>query len=168
MSNIKILVLSDSHGYGALMKKAIQAEKPFDYLVHCGDIEGPRQVIDSEPDYELIAVRGNCDSSPDLEIEEIFKAGFYNIWVTHGNKYNVKYEMDLRSLLEAGKKRRADIVLFGHSHYAEVVRDPESGILMMNPGSIGMPRSSAEKATYGILTLTEDYDIIPEIKTIDN
>ena len=45
----------------------------------------------------------------------------------------------------------ADIALFGHTHLVHEEYDPESGIYLFNPGSIGEPREG--KTSYGILSL---------------
>ncbi len=165
MSDLKILVVSDSHGNNENIRKAIEIEKPFDILVHCGDIEGSLETVTEGADYEVKAVRGNCDGS-DLPIEEEFKAGFFNVWVTHGDRYNAKYDEDLLNIKQAATNKHADIVFFGHSHFAEIVKDTESGITFVNPGSIGNPRSSAEKSTYAVVNVTDDYEIIAQMKEL--
>ena len=38
--NIKILVVSDSHGARRHLQEIIDRERPFDYLIHCGDGAG--------------------------------------------------------------------------------------------------------------------------------
>ena len=164
--NIKILVVSDSHGNMANVRKAVEKEVPFDILVHCGDLEGSPDTLRSMGEFQVMAVRGNCDYNADLKPDETFKAGFYTIWVTHGDRYRVKYEEKLTSLDAAAKERRADIVLFGHSHFAEIVRDEDNNILMLNPGTVMGSRINAEAATYATLLLTDDYEIIPEIKSL--
>ncbi|WP_022761156.1 metallophosphoesterase family protein [Butyrivibrio sp. AD3002] len=165
--NVKILVISDSHGYPGYAKKAIEKESPFDILVHCGDIQDSISSITGEnPPYEVKIVRGNCDFGNSLPTDEEFKAGFLSVWATHGNAYNVKYEESLKTLKEAAKSRCADLVLFGHSHYAEIVKDKEAGITLVNPGSICYPQVTGDKATYAVITVTDDYEIIPEIKEI--
>ncbi|WP_026496557.1 metallophosphoesterase family protein [Butyrivibrio sp. WCD3002] len=103
MNMSKILVISDSHGYSNLARKVIEKEYPFDFLVHCGDVQG--------------AI--------------------------------------------------ADIVLFGHTHYAEIIKDKETGIVLVNPGTICYQQFSSDKATYAVITVTDDYEIIPEIKEIE-
>jgi putative phosphoesterase len=168
MDTIKILIVSDSHGTNKYIKQAIQKEKPFNYLVHCGDIEGTLKNIDDNVDYEIKAVKGNCDHGHDLEEEILFKAGFFNIWVIHGENLRVKSEMNLDTLKKEAKKRRADIVLFGHTHQAETPEISEDGITYINPGSIGEPRTSAEKISYATLTINEDYEIITEIKFLES
>ncbi|WP_026528506.1 YfcE family phosphodiesterase [Butyrivibrio sp. VCD2006] len=167
--NVKLLVISDSHGYPGFAKKAIEKEAPFDILVHCGDIQEPITSITGEnPPYEVKIVRGNCDYGNSLPLDEEFKAGFLSVWATHGNAYNVKYEENLKTLKEAAKSRHADLVLFGHSHYAEIVVDKEEKITLVNPGSICYPQVTGDKATYAVITIKDDYDIIPEIKEIED
>ena len=169
MEKYKMLVISDSHGYSELARKAIEKEKPFDMLIHCGDLEGTISSITGErPTYDVKVVRGNCDNGNSLPIDEEFKAGFFKVWVNHGNKYNVKYENKLNTLIAAAKSRCADVVFFGHSHYAEVLRDDATGIVCINPGCIGNPKMSGNKSTYAVVTVTDDYEIIPEIKEIEN
>ena len=168
MGDVKILVMSDSHGNSANIIRAIEKEQPFDILVHCGDVEGFLEiVIGPDPGFEVKAVKGNCDFGHALPIEEEFKAGFCNIWITHGDRYNVKYEENLRSLRDAAARKYADIVLFGHTHYAEIVKDEETGIYLINPGSIGYPQSSSGNYSYAVLKIKDDYEIVAEIKELE-
>ena len=49
---MKILVVSDSHGYNTQLFNAMDSEKPIDMLIHCGDsgdlglsrCDGPRKL----------------------------------------------------------------------------------------------------------------------------
>lgn len=167
MNLCKMLVISDSHGYSEFARKAIAKEYPFDILVHCGDVQDSiASIVDDDFSYDVRVVRGNCDFGNNLPKEEEFKAGYYTVWVTHGNDYNVKYEDNLKTLKTAAIRRNADIVLFGHSHFAEIKKDEETGIVLVNPGSICYPQINGDKATYAIITVTDDYEIIPEIKEI--
>ncbi len=168
MNKVKILVVSDSHGNNRFIKKAIELEKPFDVLVHCGDLEGTVDAYKSDGSFEVRAVKGNCDFGNALPADDEFKAIYSKIWVTHGDRYNVKYDDELLQLKEAAKKRHVDIVLFGHSHYAEIVNDKESGIVLVNPGTIGIPRSSAAKVTYAVIEINDDYEILPVIKELSD
>ncbi len=168
MNMCKILVISDSHGYPNFARKAIETEYPFDILAHCGDVQGSiSSIVDDEFSYDVRVVRGNCDLGANLPKEEEFKAGFLSVWVTHGDEFGVKYEEDLKTLKTAAIRRNADIVLFGHTHYAEIVRDEETGIVLVNPGTICYPQFSSDKATYAVITVTDDYKIIPEIKEVE-
>ena len=37
---MKVLVVSDTHGRDESLEMAVALEQPFDYLIHCGDVEG--------------------------------------------------------------------------------------------------------------------------------
>lgn len=37
---MKILIVSDTHGRDEKLEAAVAVEQPFDYLIHCGDVEG--------------------------------------------------------------------------------------------------------------------------------
>lgn len=106
MKTIKLLIVSDSHGDYSGIREAIKRESPFDILVHCGDAEGPvSKMAEAGKDFEVRVVKGNCDFGHTLPREEQFKVGFCNIFVTHGDRYNVKYDMDLVMLKQAAKER---------------------------------------------------------------
>ena len=36
---MKILVVSDTHGYDEHLETAVMKEQPLDMLIHCGDVE---------------------------------------------------------------------------------------------------------------------------------
>lgn len=40
---MKVLIVSDTHGKEGNLKEAMEREKPFDMLVHCGDVEGSEE-----------------------------------------------------------------------------------------------------------------------------
>lgn len=42
---MKVLIVSDTHGKEGNLKEAMEREKPFDMLVHCGDVEGSEEKI---------------------------------------------------------------------------------------------------------------------------
>lgn len=42
---MKILIVSDTHGRDENLEKAVYREEPFDYLIHCGDVEGGRFLL---------------------------------------------------------------------------------------------------------------------------
>lgn len=167
LKEYKLLVVSDSHGNYGKLQRAIERELPFDVLIHCGDVEGyPELATGENPPYEVRVVKGNCDFGNRFPKEIECKVGLFNILITHGDRYNVKNEMELSTLKKAAKERLADIVLFGHTHCAEIVKDEENNILLLNPGSIGVSRFGAQNGTYAVLRITDDYDVIPELKHV--
>lgn len=154
---MKILVVSDSHGDGACLRYAIGREMPIDMLIHCGDIEGDlNKFLGAGRDYELKAVKGNCDFSGSYPSMLKFKAGFYTIVVVHGDHYNVM-DPERRGLKKLAREQLADVVCYGHTHIWD--NTEEDGVLYLNPGSVSRPRmqpDGSRKKTYAVLTISDD------------
>lgn len=141
-----ILVFSDSHGRAAKISEAIdrQIKKP-DAIIFLGD--GLRDISNADVgDIPVYSVSGNCDTlmityAPD---ERCLILGEKRIFFTHGHHYGVK--STLTPLLSEAVARKADVVLYGHTHEGyerELGDDNEYGfklekpLYIMNPGSIG-------------------------------
>lgn len=135
---MKIIVVSDTHGSYRNFKKVMQLNRNADIVVHCGDSRDEIDQIKMEyPDKMYYTVKGNCDFGTMLPVIEEFTAEGVRFLATHGHLFNVKYGM--LELSMAAKEKGAQIVLFGHTHYAtdEVV----DGVRYFNPGSLGYGKS---------------------------
>lgn len=135
--NMKILVLSDSHGSLKNLKTAVDKfSRNADIIVHCGD--GTRNDAMWLKDYckgaMVVCVRGNCDSSMyELKNEEFLDVEGKKIMITHGNYYSVK--SGLERLAREAEEKNSQIVFFGHTHTAT---DQTLGnVRLINPGSCG-------------------------------
>ena len=142
---MKILVTSDSHGAKNNIVKAIALETP-DAVLHLGD--RITDCIDAEleyPDILLRSIRGNCDRSSALDIDEFVLCG-KRFLMTHGHLYGVK--TGYSRVIDAAIIRCVDVLLFGHTHipYYSVIDD----IVIVNPGSIGEGSRS-----YAVLDITD-------------
>ena len=152
---MKIVILSDTHGDTRIIDQVISREEPFDVLIHCGDSESSLgQYSNPKNPYTFYAVRGNCDYDNTLPLIRNERILFYNVLITHGHHENVRYGN--HDLIEIGRRNRADIILYGHTHVPEIVE--EDGILIINPGSLTYPKGESREKTYAVLTLTDDYD----------
>lgn len=160
----KILVISDTHGDYRRTDALIEREKPFDMLIHCGDAEIDLKALIPDPSLPVYAVKGNCDVLSPLPEVLTVKVGYYNLMITHGHRYHIRSSMDL--LLEAARQNFADVVLFGHTHVPVNYRAQESGILVVNPGSLVYPKQVPREATYAVLTISEDELPKAEIKVL--
>ncbi|MFC3883123.1 metallophosphoesterase [Bacillus songklensis] len=150
---MKVLIISDSHG---LTKELAAIKKRHEYevaaMIHCGDSELPADCAEMAGFY---AVRGNCDYDSIYVNERIELIRDKTFYITHGHLHNVK--MSLVNLHYKARETGAHIVCFGHSH--EAGAEMIDGILMINPGSILLPRMRKEK-TYVILSLeNEDAEV---------
>lgn len=154
---MRILVVSDTHGDAFSLRAAILKQPRAEVVIHLGD--GEEEAADAKasfPDRMFLMVRGNCDWGSTLPAEESITLAGKNIFYTHGYTYNVKYEM--YSAISAARSRKADILLFGHTHAA--MTEYRDGIYIMNPGSL-----HSSSGTYGILDITHA-GIVPSIRKV--
>lgn len=61
--------------------------------------------------------------------------------------------------------RKADIVMFGHTHKPHF--EQKDGITVLNPGSLAYPRQEGRKGSYMIMEIDEDRKIRFEQKYLD-
>ncbi|NLY90963.1 MAG: metallophosphoesterase [Firmicutes bacterium] len=159
---MRILVVSDTHGNYALLTQVIKAAGPIDLLLHAGDSGKDLDNLTRDfPALSLMAVAGNCDPFSSLPRERLFNLAGYKIFLTHGDRYRVKW--DLLRLFLAGQERQAGVVVFGHTH-VPLIRY-EQGILFFNPGSL-YRNNTGEAPSYGWLEIGAD-GVRPRLEFIE-
>lgn len=139
-----LLAFGDSHRHPVVleeMAEIIRREQP-QLFVHTGDNYADFQRLLRKTKVPGYGVRGNCDygliaGAPE---ELVFDYQGYNIFLTHGHQYGAKHSLAL--LLQRTRDLGADVVIFGHSHMPMV--QEEQGILLVNPGSIPLPRGGSD------------------------
>lgn len=148
---MKILVVSDTHGNHKNLDKILDLAGEIQMFIHLGDVEGGEEYINAVVDTEKHIVRGNNDFFSDLPKEEEFYIGKYKTFITHGHNYYVS--LDPEYIKEEGIARRADIVMFGHTHKPFLEQNEE--ITVLNPGSVSYPRQEGRKGSYMLIELDE-------------
>ena len=146
----KIGILSDTHGF--LRPEVVSAISDCEIIIHAGDI-GDLGVLEK---LGLIApvhaVRGNMDKGKwarTLPLTDLIEV--------HGRFIYILHEIERLDLdLVAAK---LDMVVFGHSHKAELKKI--GSVFYLNPGSSG-PRRFALPVTIAKVTVNSD-NLIPEI-----
>ncbi|AKL93982.1 metallophosphoesterase YsnB [Clostridium aceticum] len=153
---MKIAVLGDSHGQTENIDWAMEsiAAEDIDYIIHTGDNFDDMKYIAENSDVKTIGVRGNYDTHPEGKDELLETFGEKKFFVTHGHRYGVKY--GLEKIFYRGKELEADVVIFGHSHVPHY--SIEEGMILLNPGSISIPRGNSSKC-YAIITIDEDISV---------
>jgi putative phosphoesterase len=131
-----VAVVSDTHRVIKYINLAKELIKDADILIHLGDNTDDVEVLKSGFNGDVYAVAGNCDYSVQYPKEAIIEINGRKIFFTHGDLYGVKSSMN--NIYYRGKELGVDIVLFGHTH--EQIIEEEKGIVLMNPGSISLPR----------------------------
>ncbi|MFT0799861.1 metallophosphoesterase [Bacillus swezeyi] len=146
---MKVLIVSDSHGLEhELQTIAERHEKDVDLSIHCGDSE----LDPSHPALSsYLTVKGNCDFYGDFKDEIVVPVGSRKLFFTHGHLYGIK--QSLLNVYYRAAELNADIICFGHSHIAG--SELMDGKLLINPGSIRLPRVRRDK-TYAILSIDKD------------
>ena len=143
---MRILVVSDTHRDAFSLRAAILKQPRAEVVIHLGD--GEEEAVEAKnsfPDKMFLMVRGNYDWGSTLPPEGTARLCGKNIFYTHGYTYHVKYGM--YEIISAARDRRADILLFGHTH--EAMTAFRDGLYLMNPGSL-----CGSGGTYGILDIT--------------
>tara|TARA_R110000868_G_scaffold5278_2_gene32459 strand:+ start:539 stop:1030 length:492 start_codon:yes stop_codon:yes gene_type:complete len=132
---IKILLLSDTHGY--IDDGILKYVKEADEVWHAGDI-GDINVTDAIKKIKpLKAVFGNIDDTKArLEFPEHnrFMCEGVDVWMTHIGGYPKAYDMRVR---ESIKLNPPKLFICGHSHILKVMPDKKLDLLHMNPGAAG-------------------------------
>jgi putative phosphoesterase len=177
---MKLMIASDLHGSAYYCKKLINAfyAENAERLLFLGDIlyHGPRNdlpekyapkevisMLNEIADY-IICVRGNCDAEVDDMVLDFpilaDYAAIYEeklngrmIFATHGHHYNAQ---------NMPKLKTGDILLHGHTHIHGF--EFKSGVLVVNPGSVSLPKDGTnhsyliiEDAKFTLKTLDGDF-----------
>lgn len=146
---MKVLIVSDTHGQDDNLKLVLSKTGPIDALIHCGDIEDEETYIAALVPCPVYAVAGNNDyfSSMDREIE--FELQGKRIFLTHGHYYGVS--MGTEVIIDEGRSREADIVMFGHTH--RPCLEQYDDITVLNPGSLSYPRQPGRKPSFMLVEI---------------
>ena len=157
----KILVLSDSHGKDANIKRVLRKEGPVDMCLHLGDAQCPAEHMEKLIGCPVFMIAGNCDLFCSLPMKLFITLGKHKAMMVHGHQYFVSLGTDM--LKEDARENGCDIVLFGHTHVpVDDVTDPD--VLVFNPGSITYPRQSGAEPSYMVITLSEDGALREEVR----
>ena len=145
VTNMKILVFSDSHGRLGLMLNAIEKERP-QRVFFLGDNYRDGQALTAAyPDLPIEMVVGNCDFC-DGPKELVLEAGGVCFLLTHGHRYYVKSGTE--RLADGAKRLGAAVACFGHTH--EALNMPDRGVWLFNPGTAGGVHN---RPGYGVITV---------------
>lgn len=150
--NMKILVVSDTHGQNRNLETVVNRIKPIDMLIHLGDVEGSEYLVDKIGECPAYIVRGNCDMNGKLPGEIVLPVEGHTIFMTHGHRYMVGYGTE--RLEEAARAREADIVLYGHTHVPFLKQT--DGMTVLNPGSLSRPRQEDHRCSYAMIEIDRD------------
>lgn len=149
-----VLVVSDSHGRNENLERAILQVRP-DMIYHLGDAQGYENELRTGCGVPLFYVRGNCDWGSDAPIYQVTKLGSHRIFLTHGDRYGVKYSNE--ELINAAMQHDCDVAIYGHTHWPELVK--ADGMTVLNPGSISLPRQPGRIPTFATIDVDKNGEL---------
>jgi putative phosphoesterase len=167
MESRKLLAISDTHGSLLVLKAVLKWAKdrlPPNDTICCSAFLGDG-ISDLQPAAAAAGfyssweyVRGNNDyDTPSAPDSAVFDFADHRFYLCHGHRHSLYG--GYFSLVNAAKSNDADIVLFGHTHVPFCKR--EGGVLLVNPGSAGRPRSRIG-ATFAVIECTSGE--MPKVK----
>ena len=145
-SSAVIGLIADTHGLWRPQIAEIFAA--VDLIVHAGDVGGHEILRHLSAIAPTEAVSGNVDDrfDPELPRERSLPVGELTLHVSHGD------ELGRPTAERLLTRYAADILVYGHTHQAQVVRDGR-GRLVVNPGAAGPRRFNLEPSV-ALLTVT--------------
>jgi len=153
---MKIGVISDTHGL--LRPEVASALAGVERILHLGDVGKPSILEELAAIAPVTAIRGNVDrEGPCAELPET------DVVLIADRYVYMLHNLDTIHLDPAAGKFAA--VLFGHTHMPNFYL--RKGVLYFNPGSCG-PRRFCLPVTVGLLTVSEDGSLSPQIVNLDS
>ena len=133
---MKILLLSDTHGY--LDKEIKKHANEADEIWHAGDF-GTIELADELQKIKPVrGVWGNIDGKDvrlSYPLDNTFQMDGIKVFMTHIGGYPGRYEPRLKPIIS---QHPPHLFICGHSHLLKVIRDPKNNMLCMNPGAAGV------------------------------
>lgn len=149
---MRILIISDTHGYEDNLKKVLYIEGKPDHLLHLGDIEGAEERIQEMAGCPIDVVAGNCDFFSRMPKVKFVELGGYKIMMTHGHYYYVT--VGTRDLVEEAKTNGCNVVMFGHTH-KPFLNEEDRELTVLNPGSLSFPRQEGRRPSYILMDIDD-------------
>lgn len=132
---MKVLVISDTHELDDLFWRITKTERPFDLVLHAGDVEGSAAYYRKASGVPTLFVKGNNDYESTEPVDRLINIDGYRIFMTHGHTWHVeRWESSLWDLCDEAKRRGAKVAIFGHTHHPIIME--RDGVLLINPGSL--------------------------------
>jgi len=111
--------------------------KGCDEIWHAGDIGDPSVMKPLEEIAVVRAVYGNIDNQEvraTYPLDNLFEIDEASVFMTHIAGRPGRYPTRVRDIIS---RNHPDIFVCGHSHILLINRNPESGMVHLNPGAAG-------------------------------
>lgn len=144
------------------------------HILHAGDICSQRVLAELKEAAPVYAVRGNRDwFVPGIPAMTELKLADISVVLMHGHGNFFRYLLDKIQYYKDGYQMRrylkllswapsdSQVVVFGHTHYPEVIW--QEGKLLFNPGSASFGPLVNHLPSIGIIRIYENGQINPQI-----
>lgn len=142
---MKILIVSDTHGYEKNLLRVLKEKGTPDCMIHLGDGESGEDYIRSLVGCPAHMVAGNCDFFTNLPKAKIVELDGIRIFLTHGHYYYVS--VGTEELIKAAKANGCSLAMFGHTH-KPLLDQKDTEVTVLNPGSLTQPRQEGRRPSY--------------------
>lgn len=137
------------------LDKILSLAKDSDYIFHLGDNINDARYLEKKFPGGVHMVKGNCDYDDNGDVEKIVDIEGKKFFLTHGDRYGVNY--GLEKIFYKGLELCADVIIFGHTHRKVLIK--ESGVYILNPGSLSLPRDNSRSVAKIMMDSSENIDI---------
>lgn len=158
---MKILIVSDTHGYDTNLKQVLREIGQPDCMIHLGDSESTEEYMQSVAKCPIYMVSGNCDYFTKLPIARIEELDGIRIFMTHGHYYYVS--VGIRDLSEEARTNDCSVAMFGHTH-RPVIDESSPDLTVLNPGSLSFPRQEGRRPSYILMTTKKGEKPVYELR----
>ena len=131
-TDMKLLILSDTHDNYPLAIKALEHAGDIDQIIHLGDGMDDARIIEDISGKPVIMVAGNCDLSTSIPKDIRTTIARKEFFLTHGHSYSVK--SGLTQLYNKAVSEEVSIVLYGHTHIPAI--ETINDVMFVNPGCL--------------------------------
>ncbi|MDR2942994.1 MAG: YfcE family phosphodiesterase [Treponema sp.] len=160
MDGKKLLVFSDTHGSITSLTAVMNWAKgrlPPNGTICCAaflgdgiaDLGRAAEASGFYCDWKVVC--GNNDYKASMPEAAVFDFCDYRFFICHGHRHSLYGGYN--SLISAARVSQANVVLYGHTHIPSCKNI--DGILLVNPGSVGRPRSRIG-ASFAVIECTDN------------
>ncbi|MBQ9531714.1 MAG: YfcE family phosphodiesterase [Eubacterium sp.] len=131
---MRLVVTSDVHKRTSALFDIVERHiDNADLFINLGDSANEiEELLMVYPDLKIECVAGNCDFSSTYPLTKLLNCAGKQVFITHGHPFYVKHGYEV--LKQKAKSVKADICLFGHTHFP--ITEIDDGIYYMNPGAV--------------------------------
>ena len=152
--DMRILIVSDSHGKNGNIKEIVNRIKQIDLFIHLGDSQCSNNELETIVPCPIEIVAGNTDWHSTNPKSKIIELMGLRIFITHGHNHHVKHG-SFDDIIKTARTNNAHIAMFGHTH-VPFLDQSKSDIILLNPGSITYPRQQGYLPSYMIMEIDSE------------